>query len=90
MPTVVAPYRFKGTVTIDLSSIAAGAGSVVDVGVTGLRANAPTLAWPAADFNAGLLWQACCIQDDQLRLYVVNVTGGAIDPASMTWHVVQF
>jgi len=89
MPTVVGPYRFKTAVSIDLPSINAGSATDVTVNIAGLKANAPVMAWPES-INAGLVWTVYCVANGVLRIRVANVTGSAIDPAAVTWHVVQF
>lgn len=80
-----------GSFTWDAPSV--GATASVDTTLTttavpeikGLRAGMVVTVTPPAALNAGLLWGAIVPADDQLTIRLLNVTGGALNPASGTW-----
>jgi len=80
-----------GSFSWDAPSV--GAGASVDTTLTsvtvpelaGLRAGMAVVVTPPATIDAGLSWGALVPASDQLSIRLVNVTGGAIDPAGGTW-----
>jgi len=76
--------------TIDCGNVAANTCLDVTHTVEGLRLNHPVVVW-ATGLTANLgIGNAHCSAKDTLKFRLVNPTGSGIDPASMSFMVVQF
>ena len=73
--------------TIDFGSIGAVTTLTSNVTVAGARANdLVTLGLPAT-INAGIVFNAHVSADDTVTVRAMNITAGAIDPASATYRI---
>lgn len=77
----------KGTVSVNLASLATVTAADLDVTITGAAVgDAVILQPPAADMTAGLLvCQAWVAATDTVTVRVYNASGGTIDEAAATW-----
>ena len=89
-PKMVNPGVVFAEVTINPASIPANTALEVSQTVAGLRVGYPVLVW-APNLEANLiLANAHCSAANTLKFRLLNTTGGAIDPASQPFYVVQF
>jgi len=84
---LVAPsfQEYRGYVTTDISSIAAGAVATFTITVNGALIGDTVLLGPPSAIEAGLTWSAYVSAANTVTVRVHNTTGDAIDPASGTW-----
>lgn len=77
------------TKDIDLASVAANTSAVQEVTVQGIRKNR-LYAIVFESLNAGLAVESVARgkDTDKLEVRVQNSTGGAIDPGSLTMHLI--
>lgn len=78
------------TVTLDFPSVAANNMEVLNVTLTGVRANDDIFLGPPAGMEAGFTWCGVCISDDTVEVRIHNNNGGAVNPPSATWRVSAF
>lgn len=81
------PFTFFKTVEIDPVSVAANTVAAQTFVVKGLREwMMPRVEMP--DIEAGLgISQASCSDKDELKIWFINPTAGAIDGAAQTCHI---
>lgn len=77
----------KGTVAVNLASLATVTAADLDITITGaVVGDTVILHPPAADMTAGLLvCQAWVAAADTVTVRVYNASGGTIDEASANW-----
>lgn len=79
----------RGVMDVDLPSINAGAAANVDVALPaseGVVAGVLVDVYPPASLAYGLIVQgATVLSTNNIRIRVLNITGGAIDEASAVW-----
>ncbi len=77
----------KGTVAVNLASLATVTAADLDVTITGAAVGDSVIIQPpAADMTAGLLvCQAWVAAADTVTIRVYNASGSTIDEASATW-----
>lgn len=75
-----------GTVSVNPGSIATIVRGSVDVTVAGISIGDMVTFHPPDALNTGLAYAGCRITaDNTVRLYLVNVTAGALDDTARTW-----
>lgn len=80
-----------GTVSADPGSIAAQTRGSVDVTVTGVATGDIVTMNPPDGLNTGLAYAGCRVTGaDTVRVYLANITGGAIDDGSLTWDYLWY
>ena len=81
--------KFSDTATLNPANIPAGQTSVETFTVTGLKTNNITLVEaPSLETGVSLI-SARCSANDTLELVFWNYSGGAVNPASQDFLVVQ-
>jgi hypothetical protein len=81
----------RGTLTVDLASISAGTcASDQAVTVTGAAAGADCVVGPPSALPASLTTTCYVSATDTAQLRVCNVSGGSVDPGSLTYAVRVF
>lgn len=80
-------YMKKGTVAVDLASLATVTAADKDITITGAAVGDTVIIQPpAADMTAGLLvCQAWVAAADTVTVRVYNASGDTIDEASANW-----
>ena len=92
MPTYIGvnSYAFQQNVTLDVTSVGAGATTAETFSVPGLVLEGGPVVVNKITSNAGLaLIDYRVSANDTLELTFQNSSGDAIDPASQTFRVVQ-
>ena len=80
-----------GTVSVDPASIAAQTRGSVSVTVTGCAVGDLLILEPPATLESGLAYAGCEITAaSTVRIELANITGSAIDGASLTWKYRYF
>ena len=85
--TTLHKHFHTANATLDFPSIASNATAELTVTVTGATAGNSVSLGPPASIEAGLTWCGYVSAADTVSIRVHNITGGALDPASGTWHV---
>lgn len=77
----------KGTIAVDLPSIASAAVGEVTLTITGAAVNDTVIMNPVAAGNtAGLVFGGARVSAaNTVKLRVANLSGGTVDEASQTW-----
>lgn len=75
----------EATATLDFPSIAAGATATLTITVKGALAGDPVTAHATSAPTAGLVYDAYVSAADTVTVRATNVTGLAVDAASVSW-----
>lgn len=81
-----------GTVaSVDPGSIAAQTRGSVDIAITGVATGDIVTLNPPDGLNTGLAYAGCRVTGaDTVRVYLANITGGAIDDGALTWDYLWY
>lgn len=88
-PSSVCPVVFSADVAIDAAEIGANACLDVETTVGGLRPDFPVSVWAESLTANVAVCNAHCSAVNKLKFRLVNPTGVAINPGSLTFRVVQ-
>jgi len=81
----------SGTVAADPGNIGALTRGSVDVTIAGVAPGDLVLMNPPDGLNAGLAYAGCRVTvANTVRIYLANITAGAIDDGSLTWNFLWF
>lgn len=75
------------TATLDFPSIAANTTEELTITVTGAVVGSVVMLGPPSAIEAGLLWCGYVSAANTVTVRIHNQSGGAVNPASATWHV---
>jgi hypothetical protein len=79
----------RASATLDFPSIAAAATATLTVTVPGVTTGDDALVFPNVPV-AGIVYSAYVSATDTVTVRAINITAGAIDPASQAYRVIVF